>query len=136
MPEACTSPNVYSRRCSALPARSTVSRSSCITRLARELDCIVAGGFLSVRGKHTYGTFVMAEPDGSVHLHDKDIPTAWEQHYYVGGDDRGVVELQHARVQGRPDVGLGMGAHTARPSASGRTVCSWSWAACAGRRFR
>ncbi len=25
-----------------------------------------------------------------VHLHDKDIPTAWEQNYYLGGDDDGV----------------------------------------------
>ena len=27
-----------------------------------------------------------------MHLHDKDIPTAWEHHYYVGGDDDGVVQ--------------------------------------------
>ena len=50
-----------------------------LTRLARELDCVVGGGFVAVRGRDTYGTFVLAEPDGAVHLHDKDIPTAWEQ---------------------------------------------------------
>ena len=32
---------------------------------------------------------MLAEPNGAVHLHDKDIPTAWEQHFYVGGDDDG-----------------------------------------------
>jgi len=47
-----------------------------------------------VRGQHTYGTFVLAEPDGAVHLHDKDIPTAWEQHFYVGGDDLGVTRSE------------------------------------------
>ena len=41
-----------------------------------------------------YGTYVLAEPDGAVHLHDKDIPTAWEQNYYVGGDDDGVVRCE------------------------------------------
>ena len=34
---------------------------------------------------------MLAEPDGAVHLHDKDIPTAWEQNFYRGGDDDGVV---------------------------------------------
>ena len=47
------------------------------------------GGFVAVRGGHAYGTFVLAEPDGAVHLHDKDIPTAWEQNFYRGGDDAG-----------------------------------------------
>ena len=37
---------------------------------------------------------MLAEPDGAVHLHDKDIPTAWEQHFYRGGDDAGVVRLR------------------------------------------
>ncbi len=50
---------------------------------------MIAGGFVAVRGRHTYGTYVLAEPDGAVHLHDKDIPTAWEQNFYVGGDDPG-----------------------------------------------
>jgi len=34
---------------------------------------------------------VLAGPDGALHLHDKDIPTAWEQHFYTGGNDPGVV---------------------------------------------
>ena len=63
-----------------------------LVRLARELDCVLAGGFVAIRGQNTYGTFVLAEPDGSLHLHDKDIPTAWEQHFYLGGDDEGVVQ--------------------------------------------
>ncbi len=50
---------------------------------------MIGGGFLAVRGVHTYGTFVLAELDGAVHLHHKDIPTAWEQPFYVGDDNRG-----------------------------------------------
>ena len=79
VPEACTSPNVYARvlRGAARPVDGQPFQL--LTRLARELDCVVGGGFLAVRGQNTYGTYVLAEPDGSVHLHDKDIPTAWEQ---------------------------------------------------------
>jgi predicted amidohydrolase len=92
VPEGFTTPNVYARvlRGTARPVDGQPLQM--LTRLARELDCVLAGGFIAVRGRHTYGTFVLAEPDGAVHLHDKDIPTAWEQHYYVGGDDTGVVQ--------------------------------------------
>jgi predicted amidohydrolase len=92
VPEAFTSPNVYAKvlRGAARPVDGQPMQM--LTRLARELDCVLAGGFLAIRGKHAYGTFVLAEPDGALHLHDKDIPTAWEQHFYVGGDDAGVVQ--------------------------------------------
>ena len=91
MPEAFTTPNVYAKvlRGTARPVDGQPLQM--LVRLARELDCVLAGGFVAVRGRHTYGTFVLAEPDGALHLHDKDIPTAWEQHFYVGGDDAGVV---------------------------------------------
>lgn len=91
VPEAFTSPNVYAKvlRGTARPVDGQPMQL--LTRLARELDCVLAGGFLAVRGRHAYGTFVLAEPDGAVHLHDKDIPTAWEQNFYKGGDDTGVV---------------------------------------------
>lgn len=91
LPEACTSPNVYARvlRDSALPVDGQAFQL--LTRLARELDCVVGGGFLAVRGRHAYGTYVLAEPDGAAHLHDKDQPSAWEHHFYRAGDDDGVV---------------------------------------------
>ncbi len=91
LPEAFTTPNVYARvlRETPLPVDGRPFRM--LTQLAQELDCVLAGGFVAIRGAHTYGTFVLAEPDGAAHLHDKDIPTAWEQHFYRGGDDRGVV---------------------------------------------
>lgn len=90
VPEACTGPNVYARVLRGAPRPVDGQPLQLLTRLARELDCVVAGGFLAVRGRHAYGTYVLAEPDGAAHLHDKDIPTAWEQNYYVGGDDDGV----------------------------------------------
>lgn len=92
VPEAYTTPNVFAKilRGTARPVDGQPLQM--LTRLARELDCVLGCGFVAVRGGHTYGTFVLAEPDGSLHLHDKDIPTAWEQHFYRGGDDAGVVD--------------------------------------------
>lgn len=91
VPEACTTPNVYAKVLRDAPRPVDGQPLQMLTRLARELGCVLAGGFLAIRGRHAYGTFVLAEPDGALHLHDKDIPTAWEQNYYVGGDDPGVV---------------------------------------------
>ena len=67
-------------------------------------------------GNHTYGTYVLAEPDGAAHLHDKDIPTAWEQNYYRGGDDDGVVRCETLGAT----VGLMSGWEWARNRTSGR----------------
>jgi predicted amidohydrolase len=60
--------------------------------LARDHDGVVGGSFLAIRGDHTYNTFVLAFPDGSIYLHDKDQPSLWENCYYVGGSDDGVLE--------------------------------------------
>lgn len=91
VPEACTSPNVYAKALMGVPRPVDGAPFQLVTGLARELGCVVGGGFLAVRGAHAYGTYVLADPDGSAHLHDKDIPTAWEHNYYRGGDDDGVV---------------------------------------------
>ncbi len=91
VPEGFATPNVYAKVMRSTPRPIDGQPLQMLTRLARELDCVLGGGFVSIRGEHTYGTFVLAEPDGALHLHDKDIPTAWEQHFYVGGDDDGVV---------------------------------------------
>jgi predicted amidohydrolase len=90
-PEALTSPNVFhpAVREVVRPVDGGVLRLA--TRLARELGTTFAGGSLARRGEDAFGTYVVAEPDGSAHLHDKDIPTAWEHHYYRGGDDDGRV---------------------------------------------
>jgi predicted amidohydrolase len=116
VPEACTSPNVYAKvlRGGARPIDGQPFQL--LTRLSRELGCVVAGGFLSVRGADAYGTYVLAEPSGAVHLHDKDIPTAWEQNFYVGGDDDGVVRCATLDAT----VGLMSGWEWARNGTAGR----------------
>jgi predicted amidohydrolase len=38
--------------------------------------------------------FVLADAGGVVGRHDKDLPTMWENAFYVGGSDDGVIELR------------------------------------------
>jgi predicted amidohydrolase len=90
VPEAASSPNVYATALRHVPRPVDGAPFQLYRRLAQELDCQVAGGFLARRGADVYGTYVLAEPDGTTHLHDKDIPTMWEQNYYRGGDDDGI----------------------------------------------
>jgi len=110
VPEAMTSPNVCSDRMPAVVRPVDGAPFQLLTRLSRELDCVIAGGFLARRGEDAYGTYVLAEPDGRAHLHDKDIPTAWENAYYTGGDDEG---RTHCAALGL-DVGLASGWEWAR----------------------
>jgi predicted amidohydrolase len=117
VPEAASSPNVYSplMRGVARPVDGAPMRL--YRQLARELGVVVGGGFLARRGHHVYGTYVLAEPDGRLHLHDKDIPTMWEQNYYTGGDDPGRTAL--AALGGAP-VGVANGWEWARTGTARR----------------
>lgn len=116
LPEALTSPNVYSPILYHTPQPIDGRPLQLMQRLARELDVILTGGFLAVRGQHTYGTYVLAEPNGTVHLHDKDIPTAWEQNFYIGGRDDGVINCQTLNCK----VGLMSGWEWARMRTAAR----------------
>jgi predicted amidohydrolase len=116
VPEACTSPNVYAKVLRRAPLPVDGEAFLLLTGLARELGCAVGGGYLALRGGHAYGTYLLAEPDGSAHLHDKDIPTAWEHNYYRGGDDDGVT---HCTALGAT-VGLMSGWEWARYETSRR----------------
>ncbi len=108
VPESMTSPNVYAAQMRSVARPVDGQPFQLLARLARELDCVIGGGFIAARGTHAYGTYVLAEPDGSANLHDKDIPTAWEHNYYRGGDDEGVCDSD---ALGR--IGL---------------ACGWEWA--------
>lgn len=92
LPEAMTSPNVYAAQNRYVPQTLDGSALRFMRNLAQELNIILSGGFLCTRGQHAYGTYVLVEPDGTTHLHDKDIPTAWEHHFYKGGSDDGVID--------------------------------------------
>lgn len=92
LPESMTSPNVYSPQALLTPQPLQGEPLQLLIRLAKQLNVVITGGFVAIRDGHTYGTYVMVERNGDYHLHDKDIPTAWEQNFYRGGSDNGVVD--------------------------------------------
>jgi predicted amidohydrolase len=66
--------------------------------LAREGNATVGGSFLAWRDGNVYNSFVLALPDGSTRRHDKDYPTFWENCYYIGGNDDGVLPTPQGNV--------------------------------------
>jgi len=60
-------------------------------RLSREHDGIVGGSFIAQSGRDCFNSFLLVFPDGRHFRHDKDQPTMWENSYYVGGSDDGVL---------------------------------------------
>ena len=64
-----------------------------LSDLARRHGAVVGGSFLCRdRDGHVRNAFFLATPEGMAGRHDKDIPTAWENCFYVGGTDDGLIE--------------------------------------------
>ncbi|MBC7247403.1 MAG: carbon-nitrogen hydrolase family protein [Actinobacteria bacterium] len=59
---------------------------------ARRHGGYVGGSFIASRGGDNYNAFVLAFPDGGYAVHEKDQPTMWENCYYLGGKDDGILE--------------------------------------------
>jgi predicted amidohydrolase len=62
-----------------------------LKRLSRSGNTIIGGSYLASRGGQVYNSFALVFPDGKVVRHDKDYPTYWENCYYRGGNDDGVL---------------------------------------------
>jgi predicted amidohydrolase len=60
-------------------------------RLARKHDGVVGGSFIAKSGHDCFNSFMLVFPDGRYFRHDKDLPTMWENCYYIGGSDDGVL---------------------------------------------
>jgi len=69
-----------------------------LIKLAKEYEGIIGGSFIAQRGDESYNTFVLAFPDGSIYFHDKDQPTMWENCYYIGGSDDGILETEIGNI--------------------------------------
>ena len=61
-------------------------------KLSKKYNGIIGGSYLAYRNNNVYNSFVLVFPDGSYYVHDKDIPTMWENCYYVGGNDDGILK--------------------------------------------
>ncbi|OBI80639.1 carbon-nitrogen hydrolase family protein [Mycobacterium sp. 1245805.9] len=124
LPELFASGNAFFPHMASTTRAIDGSPAQLLVDLAREGNAIVGGSFLAWRDGHVYNTFVLALPDGSTRRHDKDDPTFWENCYYVGGDDDGVLHTPHgvigaalcwefirsrtaARLKGKVDIVVG-----------------------------
>jgi predicted amidohydrolase len=71
-----------------------------LRRLARRHHATVGGSFICRDADgHNRNAFFLAGPRGDVvGRHDKDLPTMWENCFYVGGDDDGVIDADEISV--------------------------------------
>lgn len=70
-----------------------------LTRLARRYQALVGGSFLCRdQDGHVRNAYILAGPDGVIGRHDKDLPTMWENAFYIGGSDEGVLDTGDFRV--------------------------------------
>lgn len=69
-----------------------------LTTLAARHGALVGGSFLCRDPDgHVRNAYLLADAGGVVGRHNKDLPTMWENAFYVGGDDDGVLNTgEHA----------------------------------------
>lgn len=65
-----------------------------LTRLAAEFGIHIGGSFLCRDPDlEVRNALLLVGPDGKIRgRHDKDLPTMWENSFYIGGSDDGVIE--------------------------------------------
>ncbi len=71
---------------------------SLMHEMAGAYNAVVGGSFICRRDGDNYNTFLLVSPDGSYDRHDKDLPTMWENCYYRGGSDDGVLDSPVGKV--------------------------------------
>jgi len=70
-----------------------------LSSLAKRHNAYVGGSFIVRDDDNAVrNAFFLASPNGIVGRHDKDIPTMWENCFYIGGTDDGILELDDQSV--------------------------------------
>lgn len=92
VPEFATSPLPFRAEVhgSVLPPENRAVEM--LRAAARRHGCFIGGSMLIADGEAVYNRYHLVEPDGRIHLHDKDLPTMWENAFYEPGHDDGVCE--------------------------------------------
>ncbi|HEX8492554.1 MAG TPA: carbon-nitrogen hydrolase family protein [Pyrinomonadaceae bacterium] len=66
-----------------------------LLNVAKRHKAVVGGSFLCRdTDGHVRNAFFLATPEGIAGRHNKDIPTMWENCFYVGGTDDGLIEVE------------------------------------------
>ncbi len=85
LPEFFTTQIIYDERLFACSLPAENSAVELLVRKAAQYQAKIGGSYLEMRDGDVYNTYVLAEPDGTIHRHDKDLPTMVENAFYIGG---------------------------------------------------
>lgn len=98
IPEFATSPLPFRPETyrSVLPATNAAVEMLATT--ARTRGVRIGGSMLIADRGEVHNRYHLFEPDGAVHLHDKDLPTMWENAFYGPGSDDGVFDTGLGRM--------------------------------------
>lgn len=98
VPEFATSPLPFRPEAhqSVLPAQNAAVEM--LQAAAKRHGCHIGGSMLIAVGGEVYNRYHLFEPDGQVHVHDKDLPTMWENAFYAPGQDDGAFKTSVGRM--------------------------------------
>jgi hypothetical protein len=69
-----------------------------LLELSSQHSCVIAGSYLSIISRDIYNSMILQFPNGERLVHNKDIPTQFENRYYTTGD----------RLRGKSHVGVAL----------------------------
>ncbi|MGB0213384.1 carbon-nitrogen hydrolase family protein [Algiphilus sp.] len=92
VPEFCTSRLPFDVRAHDATLPPDNIALDCFRRLAARHHCWIGGSMLIAENGAIANRYHLVEPDGTVHRHDKDLPTMWENAFYGPGHDDGVFD--------------------------------------------
>lgn len=100
LPEFFTTGIAFDERLAEASLAPHGEATELLKRLARRHGARVGGSFLCRDSDgEVRNAFLLAGPDGEIlGRHDKDLPTMWENCFYVGGTDDGRIAAPDARV--------------------------------------
>jgi predicted amidohydrolase len=98
LPEFFTTPIVLDDRLFGCSVAEENPALDMLISLAKNHGAMIGGSYLGKRGDDVFNTYVLVDRDGTVHTHDKDLPTMVENAFYVGGKDDGLVSTSQGSV--------------------------------------
>ncbi len=58
-----------------------------IKELSSKYSMVISGSLLNIIGRNIYNSMILVHPNGRIYIHNKDIPTQFENAYYTNGDN-------------------------------------------------
>jgi predicted amidohydrolase len=94
LPEFFTTGIAFDERLATAALAPDGAATQMLCDVARRRGVTIGGSFLCRDADgHVRNAYLLVGPDGSIiGRHDKDLPTMWENSFYVGGTDDGVID--------------------------------------------